>query len=226
MNARLALRDQPPPEAAAPAGAVRFGAPHPRSSIMISRRPLGDGGDGEQRVGVQRDRDDRAVGRRTAPRARPPPAGSNTRPLWSTTPAAASSAMTHPPRGCTVISDRPFVQAHSGSGTGVPRSALVAMARIRLSRAKTGCSATSGHFTWMRSFSRTILPAGVVGAHDQVGQGAVDRPVIRAERDLGEFAQAPGAPTRRTRPRLPKDDAPSIAREVSRRAPRGWRRPR
>ena len=35
------------------------------------------------------------------------------------------------------------------------------------------------------------LPAGVVGAHDQVRQRAANRPMVGAERDLGDLAQPP-----------------------------------
>ena len=88
----------------------------------------------------------------------PPLTGSNTRPLWSTTPPVASSAITHPPSGCTVISDRSCVQAQSGSGVSIPCSAAVASASSRLSRANAGCSPHSGQTTWIRSFSIAIRP--------------------------------------------------------------------
>jgi hypothetical protein len=67
---------------------------------------------------------------------------------------SASSAIAHPPSGCTVTSDRPFVHAHSGSGVSVPRSARVAVARASLSRVNAGCCPASGQATWTWSLRR------------------------------------------------------------------------
>ena len=90
------------------------------------------------------------------------------------------------------MSDRSLVQAHSGSAISVPCSALVAAAKVSVVAREHWLVGDLGPHDLDPVVLENDPSAGVVGAHHQVRQRAVDGAAIRAKRDLGQLAQAPG----------------------------------